>query len=122
MYLKEEYDNEDNLILEFANIDPEDHKFGVDVKLHLMQPENKKLKHGPRIKVFKQSWNKGPNFTITINNTPKVIGEWSDVVTKKELDILLKAVERHKKSLIAFWNDSSMTTRELTNRLDKERS
>jgi hypothetical protein len=65
---------EDNLILEFANFEPEEHKLGTDLKMHIMQPGDKKLKHGPRIKLF----NNEHDFTISISNDInkiKVIGD-----------------------------------------------
>jgi ABC-type phosphate transport system ATPase subunit len=76
-----------DLILEFANMDPEEHKFGVDVNLHIYQPGQVKLSHGPRIKIFKNK--PGPDFSISLEDTPRVIGNWKLVVKKNELNILL---------------------------------
>lgn len=108
--LLKEYTNDDVLIEEFANIAPETHKFGVDVRFHLMQPNDKKLQHGPRLKVYKISWLKGENFTISISDNPIVIGNWKQVVTKKELNILLDKVKKYKVALLNFWYDPSKTT------------
>jgi hypothetical protein len=100
---------EDSLILEFANIGPSIHEFGVNVNLHLMQPDDQKLVHGPRIKVYTGSWKTGPNFTITLEETPRVIGKSSEIVNGKELNLLLQQVKKHRLAFIEFWNDSSMT-------------
>jgi hypothetical protein len=104
---------EDSLILEFANIGPSIHEFGVEVNLHLMQPDDKKLEHGPRIKVYIGSWKTGPNFTITLENNPRVIGKTTDIVNGKELKILLKQVKKHRLAFIEFWNNSDMTVDKL---------
>jgi hypothetical protein len=104
---------EDSLILEFANIGPSIHEFGVEVNLHLMQPDDKKLKHSPRIKVYIGSWKTGANFTITLENNPRVIGKTTDIVNGKELKILLKQVKKHRLAFIEFWNNSDMTVDQL---------
>ena len=111
--LEQEIDKEDRLILEFANLGPNDHNFGVDVKLHIMQPD-KKLKHGPRVKVYTGSWKSGPNFTITASKNPKVIGDYSKVVSTKELQQLIKSVEKYREVIIKFWNDSDMSVEEFS--------
>jgi len=100
-----------DLILEFANMDPEEHKFGVDVNLHIYQPGQVKLSHGPRIKIFKNK--PGPDFSISLEDTPRVIGNWKLVVKKNELNILLKNIKKYRTAFISFWNDSSMSIRKL---------
>jgi len=100
------------IILEFANISPKDHKFGVDVKLHLMQP-GKKLQHGPRMKIYRKGIQ--GDFSISINDNPKVIGNWNNFVSKRELNLLITNVKFYKESLLKFWNDSRMDTNELIN-------
>lgn len=111
--------NEDNLILEFANIAPRDHRFGVEVNLHVMQPGDKQLEHEPRIKVYTGSWQSGPNFTITLEENPRVIGDSSNVVDGKQLKILVQNVKKYRSAFISFWNDSGMTTAELKDLMDK---
>ena len=108
----------DILSEEFANVDPRCHKWGVNVKFHILQMEDQRLKHGARIKVFKESWSKGDNFTITISDTPIVIGNWKSIVTTKELNILKKCVKIYKIPLLNFWHDSGKTPDELRDQMD----
>ncbi len=100
-----------DLILEFANMDPEEHKFGVDVNLHIYQPGNIKFSHGPRIKIFKNK--PGTDFTITLEEKPEVICNWKLIVSKKELNILLKNIKKYRSAFITFWNDPAMSIRKL---------
>lgn len=97
------------LILEMANFGPKDHKLGIDIKFHCLQPGNKKLKHGPRLKVFRGN----QEFVLTIENEPKIIGD-SNWLNKKELEKTIKFVSLNKDAFLKFWNDSSMVASELT--------
>jgi len=103
-----EYENDQ--ILEFANMSAKMHNFGVDVKLHVMQP-NKKLQHGPRVKIFKP--NAEGSFTITLEENPRVIGNYKNIVSKSELNILLSKIKKYRNAFIQFWNDDGMDTNEL---------
>jgi hypothetical protein len=120
--LKQSIDKEDLLILEFANLGPKLHKFGVDVNFHIMQPTDRKLQHGPRIKVYVSSWTSGDTFSITISNIPKVIGEWKSVVSSKELKILLSNVKKYRVPLLEFWNTPSMTVDVLVEKMEEIRN
>ena len=101
---------EDDLILEFANMSPRMHNFGVDVKLHVFQPGYKQLNHGPRVKVFKT---KDLSFTITLEKEPRVIGDYKGIVTKQELNKLIEKIKKYRNAFIQFWNDPDMDTDEL---------
>jgi hypothetical protein len=101
---------EENLILEFANISAKEHNFGVDVRLHVMQPANIKLKHAPRVKIYKKG--ESGSFSISLTDTPKVIGVC--FLSQKELHILLKNITKYKTAFLEFWNDTDMSTNELT--------
>jgi len=113
-----EYERDNKLILEFSNIGPKTHKFGVDVKLHLMQPDNKdKLKHGPRVKIFKTK--PGFDFTITLEKVPRVIGDWKKLVSEKEKNILMQKIEHYREAFLKFWNDPGMTSDEFKDLMDE---
>ena len=101
---------EELLILEFANLSSKEHNFGVDVRLHVMQPADKLLKHAPRVKVYKKG--ESGSFSISLTDNPKVIG--TCFLSQKELNILLKNIKKYKNAFLEFWNDSDMSTNELT--------
>jgi hypothetical protein len=117
--LLEEFVNQtDMLVEEFSNASPDEHGWGIDVKFHIMQPSDKRLQHGARIKVFRQSWASGDNFTITISDEPQVIGDYSKVVTTKELNVLLFKVKKYRSALLSFWNNPNMSMSELRTAMD----
>jgi hypothetical protein len=117
--LEELINGTDLLIEEFANIGPRSHKWGVDVKLHLMQPEDKKLQHAPRIKVFRGSWtNYGENFTITLTEKPFIVGDYKKVVTSREMKMLMNNVVKYRIPLLNFWYDSHRDLDELRDQMD----
>lgn len=109
-------EKENKLILEFANIGPKTHKFGVDIIFHVMQPGDKKLKHGARAKFMKRNTNE--EFCITISDDPKVIGNWKELVTQSELTTLIGNIKNFKIPLLNFWYDSKMDTDELAEQMD----
>jgi hypothetical protein len=109
---------ETELILEFANMTPTDHRFGVDVRLHVMQPgDNEHLQHGPRVKVFKTK--PGPDFTITLEEIPRVIGDYTKVIPERDKNILLDKIRIYRTAFLKFWNDSGMAISELKEIMDE---
>ncbi len=61
----------------------------------------KNANHGPRIKVYQGNTLSGPNFTVTIDDDPKVIG--TSFVTQKELDRIFEFIKLNKTNLIDYW-------------------
>jgi len=55
----------EDTIFEMATLSPKDHNLGVDIKLHILQPGDKQLSHGPIIKCLKS--NNDKNFSISLN-------------------------------------------------------
>jgi hypothetical protein len=108
---------EDDMILEFANLDPTMHQMDVDIVLHIMQPGDKQLKHGPRLKFFKKG--SSETFSITVSNNPKIIGNWKELVSKRELNVLIENTKRFKVPFLNFWYDSMMTVGELIEQIHK---
>jgi len=100
---------EEELILEFATIGPKSHKFGVDVKLHIMQPGDKKLQHAPRVKIIKKGVN--GDMSIRIDNQ-EVIGDYTKFMTSKELKIIKSKIVHYKNAFLNFWNDPDMDSDE----------
>jgi hypothetical protein len=98
-----------------ANVGPRDHKFGVDVKLHIYQPGDQKLQHGPRIKIFKSN----QDYSITLNSDPNkmfIVGK--SFLNNRENKIVLDNVRKYRSAFIKFWNDPNMTTEELRDLMD----
>lgn len=113
-----------HVLMEMANVGPKFHRFGVDVKLHVMQPGTKSLNHGPRIKVFKQD--PEINFSIILSEDPNKVEIASNSgdpgkVLRSESDQkkVVAGVKKYRKAFLKFWNDSSMTTDELRELMDK---
>ena len=107
------------VIFEMANVDPRDHKFGVDVKLNILQPGDKKPSHGPRIKVFMNDI--GDSFSISLNKDPEkikvVAGE--SFLSVKKLKLLISKIKKYRMAFLDFWNNPSMTTRQLVDRMEE---
>lgn len=114
-----EIEEENDLILEYANMPPKLHGFGINVKLHLMQPSIQ-LKHGPRVKIFKQG--SLDNFCITLEEIPRVVGNYKSVVSTSELNILISKIKKYRTAMLKFWDDPQMDIlelEELFKRIDK---
>ncbi len=99
-------------IFEMANIDPKIHKFGIDVKIHILQPGNRKLPHGPRLKIFKS---KESSFIITL---PKDIRDVKvegkiNIVKNHELKTLIDIAKHYKEAFVSFWCNDDMGVGEL---------
>lgn len=114
-------EKENNLILEFANMSPAQHKLEVNLGLHVMQPTDKKLKHGPRAKFFSIN-NPKDNFCITINDNPKVIGKYDKLISERDLNKLVQHITQFKIPLLNFWYNPYMFTDELERQMDKVRN
>lgn len=110
-YTDEQLLKEELLIQEFANMGSKAHKFGVDVRLHIMQPADKQLQHAPRVKIYRKGVS--GSFSISITDNPKVIGDWNDYVSKSELNILITKIKHYKDAFLEFWNDPDMDIYEL---------
>lgn len=73
----------------------------------------KMASHGPRIKVYEVS--KGPNFSVTIEDNPKVVAG-KCFVNAKELQKIFDFIIKYNTELIGYWN-SELTEDELDNKL-----
>jgi hypothetical protein len=74
-YLNEDY------LYEMATLGPKDHKLGIDIKLHILQPGQHKLSHGPRVKCFKSGSDK--DFSISLNEDETkmfLVGEYANTI------------------------------------------
>lgn len=102
-------------LFEMANIGPKTHKFGIDVKLNILQPGDRKISHGPRIKVFRGD----KDFSITLNKDAskmKIVGK--SFLSPKETKTVLTKVSKYRNAFLNFWNNQQMTTDELREEMD----
>lgn len=101
-------------IFEMANIMPDKHKFGVALKMNIMQPGDKMYSHGPRVKFFK---NKSTHFSISINKDPSKIelvdGDYALLISERTLNQLIEKVKKYRVPLLNMWHDSGMSQDEL---------
>lgn len=103
--------NDTNILSEMANLRSSDHKFGVDVVLHVYKEHvDQQLPHGPRVKVFDKI---GKNqFVVTISDNPKVIKSKS-FLSSKELNKLLKGIALYKIPFLNFWYDITYVSEDM---------
>lgn len=99
-------------LVEMTNIDPKIHKFGIDVKIHIQQPADKKLPHGPRLKIFK---NKRDVFVITLPKDVRDVKIKGDAsfLKSKEVSTLANIAKHYKEAFVSFWCDEDMGVGEL---------
>lgn len=112
--------NELHEIYEMATLHPKEHGIGVDVKLNILQPGDKKLPHEPRVKVIKKGVD--TDFSIELNaNADKMrsIGDYKDLMTTKEYNLLMTEVKRYREAFLAFWHDPTMSVTELQDLMKK---
>lgn len=115
---KEYFDSE--LICEMSNINPKDHNLGIDIKLHILQPGNKQLQHGPRIKCIKR--NSNFDFSISLNvdvNKIMLIGDYAPLISTKEYNILLNYIKKYRIPFLNMWYDPYMDQHELFSQMEE---
>jgi len=99
---------------DMANITPDEHQFGIDVTLNITQPGERKYKHGPRVKIFRE--NPDINFSVALNKDfkePKIIGNPYKVIRRKDLAPLLQEIQKYRIPFLMFWYDRTMSTSKL---------
>ena len=68
------------------------------------------VKHGPRIKVkrdYATNFDVGDTFTITISDSPEVIGTHN--LTSKDIKQIIKFIKLNKDILLQYWNTEIST-------------
>lgn len=110
-----------DVIFEMANIAPEDHGFGVNLKMHILQPGDKQPGHGPRVKFFRNDPRKDC-ITISVHLKEegiRLVGEApKGLATRAEINRLIENVKKYRIPLWNMWYDSGMTQRELLQEMD----
>lgn len=107
--------NEIECLIEMSNIGPRTHRFGVDIKLNILQPGDRKIQHGPRVKIFRGS----DEYYITLNKDKSKMKVGGNVfLNKKDANIVFKNVVKYRNDFLKFWNDKEMTSDELRDLMD----
>jgi len=108
------------IIMNMANIDPRSHKLGVNLKMHILQPGNKKIQHGPRVKFFKKGL-EFSGFSISLNEDVEKIkfisGSYKLLINATELNSLIEKIQKYRIPLLNMWNDPDMTQDELLDQM-----
>ena len=109
------------VIMDMANIGPRSHKFGVNLKMHILQPGNKKIQHGPRVKFFKKGL-EFSGFSISLNEDSSKIkfisGSYKTLINTTELNSLIEKIQKYRIPLLNMWNDPDMTQDELLDQME----
>lgn len=101
-------------LYEMSTIGPKSHRFGIDIKLHILQPGKHKLSHGPRVKCIKQNINK--DFSISLNEDVDkmfLVGDYQDIINTKEFNILFKMIKKYRIAFLNMWYNPYMTQDDL---------
>lgn len=93
-------------------------------RLHKELPSNiwisaKNAKHEPRIKIQKNdsdAFQFTETFSMTVSDTPKIIGDVGKELTPKDIEYFRNFVLRNKDALMAYWN-GEIATEEVLPRL-----
>lgn len=118
-YLTEEQEYE--LLFEMANIRPKTTNLSMIVYVSVGKIENKKMRHGPRIKVSKSyndRFNPLDTFSVTIDKRhPDVIGSTGDI-NSKDMEQVRRWIVLNYDVLMSYWDDE-YDTADLFNNLIK---
>ena len=114
-----EYDAD--TIFEMANVSEKYHKLGINIKLNVIQPTDKKIKHGPRVKCFNNSSSK--NFSISLDEDPTkmklMAGDYKDLIDTKEFNILLNYLKKYRIPYLNLWYNWKLDVDDLMNQIDQ---
>lgn len=95
MYV-EDVEPTESMLFEMSNLNTK--RTGLN---ELIWVSGKNANHGPRIKVFEGQSPSGRNFSVTIENEPKVVG--ISFVSSKELKNIIKFIKLNKDTLLKYW-------------------
>lgn len=100
-------------IVEFANVPERIHRFGVGIKLHIYQPTDKKLKHTPRLKVFRKDLDN--SFIVRLSNEANKIEIMGGnmFLFGSDLKKVMDGIVKYRGAFLKFYNDPTMDLDEL---------
>lgn len=103
-------------IFEMANVDFEDHHFGVALTMHVLQPGDKWPGHGPRVKFFKHN-SKVDFFSVSLHpeaSRMSIVDRGKESpASESEENLLVAKVKKYRVPLWNMYHDSDMTQRGL---------
>lgn len=106
------------VLYEFT-LQPEEHKFPVNLRINIYRETDKKLSHGPRVKFYKNTKNDG--FSISLNEDNKKIklksGKYENFINKSTLISLINQVRIYKIPFLNVCYNLNMTKEELINQM-----
>ena len=107
------------LVHAMANVPQKVYKLPLahDVKFNILQPGDLQISHAPRLKVFRGSPRKGPNFSISLVEKPAVVAGES-FLTAKELKMVLDHVGKYHAAYRKLWNDDGMDLDDLQREME----
>lgn len=108
------YGREPEPIYEMANVDPEDHHFGVALTMHILQPGDRMTAHGPRVKFFLHNPERD-GFSVTLHPDPGKIyivdRQREKVATVAEENRIVAQVKKYRIPLWNMYHDTYMSQR-----------
>jgi|GEM_PF-3337720 len=96
-------------VFEMANIPERVHHLGMDIKLNVAQPGDKRYSHEARVKVFRN--NIKISFEITLDKNPaamKLVGDFEILLNRKQYNRLIEFVKKYRMPLLNLWNNQEM--------------
>lgn len=96
-------------IYEMANIPERVHRLGMDIKLNVAQPGDKRFSHEARVKVFRNDIKE--SFEIAFEKSSsriRLIGDFNILVNRKQYNRLVEFVRKYRMPLLNLWNHQEM--------------
>mgnify|MGYP000941614113 CR=1 FL=1 len=96
-------------IYEMANIPERVHRLGMDIKLNVAQPGDKRFSHEARVKVFRKDIKESFEIAIGKNSsTTKLIGDFNILLNRKQYNRIIEFVRKYRMPLLNLWNHQEM--------------
>lgn len=104
-------DEDELLLAEMANVPSRVHRFGVDVKLNLLQPGKRVHQHAERVKVFRGD----QEFVVDLREEPAEIQHRSGEVflSKSDFKKVIDGIKKYRIPFLIFWYSPKMDLDEL---------
>lgn len=98
-------------LFEMANVPGRVHRFGVDVKLNLLQPGRKMYQHAEQVKVFRGD----QEFLVDLREDPNEIKHRDGKVflSKQDFDKVIDGIKKYRIPFLIFWYSPKMDIDEL---------
>lgn len=96
-------------IYEMANIPERVHRLGMNIKLNIAQPGDKRFSHEARVKVFRNDINE--SFEIAFGKNPatiRLIGDFNILLNRKQYNRLVEFIRKYRMPLLNLWNHQEM--------------